>query len=89
MYRNVREGWQGEFGAMRIPDEHSFTFELIDQLNLTLDEFRNLDAESYYHILGTTINTKRIRENLEFYQKEFDFAPNEMGKTPRQLYNMV
>ena len=87
--RNVREGWQGEFGAMRIPDEHFFTLELVRQFNLTLDPFINYEAENFYHVYGTTFNDDDFKDKMGAYQKDFELAPHEYGKTPKELHHQV
>uniref|UniRef100_A0A4W5QD65 Amine oxidase n=1 Tax=Hucho hucho TaxID=62062 RepID=A0A4W5QD65_9TELE len=48
-YRNRREGWYAELGAMRIPSFHKIILSFSSKMGLGLNPFMQDDINTYYH----------------------------------------
>uniref|UniRef100_A0A3P9JNG6 Amine oxidase n=1 Tax=Oryzias latipes TaxID=8090 RepID=A0A3P9JNG6_ORYLA len=62
-YRNEKEGWYVELGAMRIPSTHQILLSLVKKLNLPTNKFIMDDKETFYFVNGEKIKTGLVKNN--------------------------
>uniref|UniRef100_A0A3B3HL38 Amine oxidase n=1 Tax=Oryzias latipes TaxID=8090 RepID=A0A3B3HL38_ORYLA len=62
-YRNEKEGWYVELGAMRIPSTHQILLSLVKKLNLTTNKFIMDDKETFYFVNGKKIKKHLVNNN--------------------------
>ena len=74
-YRDLANGWQAEFGAMRIPKTHEFTLTCANRHNLTLAPFNNSPLR--FNIHERNLIPDYDLEDLYFFINEFNVHPND------------
>uniref|UniRef100_A0A8C7ZXY0 Amine oxidase n=1 Tax=Oryzias sinensis TaxID=183150 RepID=A0A8C7ZXY0_9TELE len=62
-YRNEKEGWYVDLGAMRIPSTHQILLSLVKKLNLNTTKFIMDDNETFYFVNGEKIKTRLVKNN--------------------------
>nr|XP_060615267.1 L-amino-acid oxidase-like [Anolis sagrei ordinatus] len=83
-YRDEKEGWYAELGAMRVPESHSIVHEYSEKFGLRMTEIQQ-DGDSGWYLLNNI--RRRIREVDEDPSLlGYDVYPSEKGKTAKQLY---
>ncbi|XP_072845322.2 L-amino-acid oxidase-like [Pogona vitticeps] len=83
-YRNEREGWYAELGAMRLPESHRIVREYIRKFGLRLTEFVQEDDNAWYLLNNIRRRIWEVKKNPSLLGYEVD--PSEEGKTADQLY---
>ncbi|XP_062376589.1 L-amino-acid oxidase isoform X2 [Sardina pilchardus] len=86
-YRNEREGWYAELGAMRIPSFHKILFNLVAKLGLQLNTFIQDDDDTFYYVNGLLHRTSIVKENPDVLRYPLNEA--EKGKSASQLFDMA
>ncbi|KAF3847214.1 hypothetical protein F7725_020242 [Dissostichus mawsoni] len=84
-FRNNREGWYAEIGAMRIPSFHKILLSFVSKLQISLNPFIQDDINTYYLINGVLQKTTAVENNpgvLNYSLKE-----SERGKSAAQLFS--
>ncbi|KAM4536725.1 L-amino-acid oxidase-like [Odontesthes bonariensis] len=67
-YRNEREGWYADLGAMRIPSYHQIVRLFIDKLGLKLNPFTMDDMNTFYLVHGLRKKTYAVKANPDVLQ---------------------
>ncbi|NWU94028.1 OXLA oxidase, partial [Upupa epops] len=83
-FRPPDQRWYLELGAMRLPQRHRLVHELIQQFQLKLNKFIQMDNNTWYLLNGSRWRTKDVEENPDLLN--YPVKPSERGKSPRQLY---
>ncbi|KAL2085846.1 hypothetical protein ACEWY4_019166 [Coilia grayii] len=86
-YRNEREGWYAELGAMRIPSFHKILLTLVAQLGLQLNVFIQDDENTFYYVNGLLHRTSTVKENPDVLG--YPLNDTEKGKSASQLFDMA
>ncbi|KAM9469039.1 L-amino-acid oxidase-like [Clarias gariepinus] len=84
-YRDEIEGWYAEFGAMRIPSFHWILRNFTSKLGLQLNEFNEVDNNTYYYVNGVRHKTFEVNENPDLLN--YPLREEEKGKSAHQLFN--
>ncbi|XP_076019021.1 L-amino-acid oxidase-like isoform X1 [Genypterus blacodes] len=84
-YRNEKEGWYAEMGAMRIPSFHEIVLSFTKSLNVKLNEFIMDDGNTFYLIHGLHKRTHEVQANPDILQ--YKLPKGERGKSADQLLN--
>uniref|UniRef100_A0A3Q3XGE2 Amine oxidase n=1 Tax=Mola mola TaxID=94237 RepID=A0A3Q3XGE2_MOLML len=84
-FRNRREGWYAEVGAMRIPNFHKILLNFISKLQIPLNNFIQDDMNTYYFVNGALRKTYTVENNPGLLN--YSLSKIERGKTAAQLYN--
>ncbi|KAJ7317204.1 hypothetical protein JRQ81_003366 [Phrynocephalus forsythii] len=83
-YRNEREGWYAELGAMRLPQSHRIVHEYIRKFGLKLREFVQEDDKAWYFLNNVRRRIWEVKKDPGLLGYQVD--PSEEGKTAEQLY---
>uniref|UniRef100_A0A8K9V6G6 Amine oxidase n=1 Tax=Oncorhynchus mykiss TaxID=8022 RepID=A0A8K9V6G6_ONCMY len=86
-YRNRREGWYAELGAMRIPSFHKILLSFSSKMGLGLNPFIQDDINTYYHVNGLLQKTYRVKENPDVLN--YPLTDKERGKSAGQLFDLA
>ncbi|XP_041733738.1 L-amino-acid oxidase [Coregonus clupeaformis] len=86
-YRNRREGWYAELGAMRIPSFHKILLSFTSKMGLGLNQFIQDDINTYYHVNGLLQKTYRVKENPDVLN--YPLTDKERGKSAGQLFDLA
>ncbi|XP_054458995.1 L-amino-acid oxidase [Anoplopoma fimbria] len=86
-FRNTREGWYAEVGAMRIPSFHEILLSLASQLQISLNPFIEDDKNTYYFINGVRQKTGAVGNNPDVLNYSLNEA--ERGKSAAQLFGQT
>ncbi|XP_051520874.1 L-amino-acid oxidase-like [Myxocyprinus asiaticus] len=86
-YRDEKESWYAELGAMRIPNFHKILLTLANKLGLKLGTFVQEDNNTYYFINGMRHKTYTVRQNPDVLN--YTLNEWEKGKNASQLLNMA
>ncbi|XP_019901618.2 L-amino-acid oxidase isoform X3 [Esox lucius] len=86
-YRNRREGWYAELGAMRIPSFHKILLSFVSKMGLGLNTFIEDDINTYYYVNGLLQKTYKVKENPDVLN--YPLSDKERGKTAAQLFNLA
>nr|XP_046169544.1 L-amino-acid oxidase-like [Oncorhynchus gorbuscha] len=86
-YRNRREGWYAELGAMRIPSFHKILLSFALKMGLGLNPFIQDDINTYYHVNGLLQKTYRVKENPDVLN--YPLTDKERGKSAGQLFDLA
>ncbi|KAF6720737.1 L-amino-acid oxidase [Oryzias melastigma] len=62
-YRNTKEGWYADLGAMRIPSYHHIVRQFIHDLGVKLQPFTMDDHNTFYVIRGSRSRTYSVKAN--------------------------
>uniref|UniRef100_A0A4W5JCU0 Amine oxidase n=1 Tax=Hucho hucho TaxID=62062 RepID=A0A4W5JCU0_9TELE len=86
-YRNRREGWYAELGAMRIPSFHKILLSFALKMGLGLNQFIQDDINTYYHVNGLLQKTYTVKENPDVLN--YPLTDKERGKSAGQLFDLA
>ncbi|XP_026178610.1 L-amino-acid oxidase-like [Mastacembelus armatus] len=62
-YRNEKEGWYAELGAMRIPSFHRIVHWFVNKLGLKLNQFIMEDLNTFYLVRGQLKRTYSVKQD--------------------------
>ncbi|XP_042344547.1 L-amino-acid oxidase-like [Plectropomus leopardus] len=82
-YRNEKEGWYAEFGAMRIPSFQHITLWMIEKMGLKLKDFIMYDPNTFYFVNGLRERTSTAEAQPDLLK--YNVRINEKGMTAYQL----
>uniref|UniRef100_A0A3Q4GD44 L-amino-acid oxidase-like n=1 Tax=Neolamprologus brichardi TaxID=32507 RepID=A0A3Q4GD44_NEOBR len=82
-YRNEKDGWYAELGAMRIPSFHRIVQWFADDLGVKLNEFIMDNPNTFYHVNGKRKRTFEAQANPDVLG--YNVWPSEKGKSPDEL----
>ncbi|XP_041635890.1 L-amino-acid oxidase-like [Cheilinus undulatus] len=82
-YRNEKEGWYAEFGAMRIPSFHHIVRWFAQELGIKLNEFIMDDDNTFYMVHGIRKRTYEVKANPDILK--YNVADSERGMSADQL----
>uniref|UniRef100_A0A8C4DRH6 Amine oxidase n=1 Tax=Dicentrarchus labrax TaxID=13489 RepID=A0A8C4DRH6_DICLA len=82
-YRNEKEGWYAELGAMRIPRFHYIVGWFAKKLGVKLHEFRMEDLNTFYLVNGVRKRTYTVQSNPDVLK--YKVRRSEKGKTADEL----
>ncbi|XP_072232063.1 L-amino-acid oxidase-like isoform X2 [Leuresthes tenuis] len=82
-YRNEKEGWYAELGAMRIPSFHHIVLWFADKLGVKLNEFNMDDPNTFYLVNGVKKRTYAVQANHSILN--YKVQASETGKSAEQL----
>ncbi|KAG7236281.1 hypothetical protein INR49_001197, partial [Caranx melampygus] len=82
-YRNEKEGWYAELGAMRIPEHHKIVRWFISELGLKLNKFRMEDPNTFYLIRGQRKRTYAVKADPDILN--YDLPESERGRSADEL----
>ncbi|XP_041946423.1 L-amino-acid oxidase-like isoform X1 [Alosa sapidissima] len=82
-YRNEKEGWYAELGAMRIPSFHLIVHWYADKLGVKLKKFSMYDPNTYYLVNGQRKRTHVVQANPDVLN--YKVRPKEKGKSADEL----
>ncbi|XP_030008562.1 L-amino-acid oxidase [Sphaeramia orbicularis] len=83
-FRNRREGWYAEVGAMRIPSFHKILLSFISKLQISLNPFIQDDINTYYLVNGVLQKTYAVENNPSVLN--YTLNERERGKSAAQLF---
>ncbi|XP_077467817.1 L-amino-acid oxidase-like [Stigmatopora argus] len=84
-FRNFKEGWYAEMGAMRIPSFHKILHAVISRFNVKLNPFNQSDPNTFYLLRGKLHKFSSVENNPDVFNYTVD--KSERGKTAAQLFN--
>ncbi|XP_068173921.1 L-amino-acid oxidase [Antennarius striatus] len=84
-FRNTREGWYAEVGAMRIPRFHKILISFASSLNISLNQFFQNDANTFYLINGVLQRTSAVEKDPSLLN--YSLTDSERGMSAGQLFN--
>uniref|UniRef100_A0A3Q2EIN7 Amine oxidase n=1 Tax=Cyprinodon variegatus TaxID=28743 RepID=A0A3Q2EIN7_CYPVA len=83
-YRNHKEGWYVELGAMRIPSSHKILLRFAEKLGVSLNTFIMDDDETFY-----LVNEQKKYKNYEVKKNpnilKYNLLENEKNKSADEL----
>ncbi|XP_034757123.1 L-amino-acid oxidase-like [Etheostoma cragini] len=82
-YRNEKEGWYAELGAMRIPSAHQIVHWFVKTLNVTLNKFTMDDPNTFYLVNGLLKKTSAVQNDPDVLKYNVD--KSEKGKSADEL----
>nr|XP_054604632.1 L-amino-acid oxidase isoform X2 [Nothobranchius furzeri] len=82
-YRNEKEGWYAELGAMRIPSFHHIVRGFAELLGVKLDKFIMEDINTYHLVNRQRHRTYAVRANPNILR--YNVAPSERNMSADQL----
>ncbi|XP_005754382.1 L-amino-acid oxidase-like [Pundamilia nyererei] len=83
-YRNDKEGWYAELGAMRIPDFHHIALQFANDLGVELNNFIMDDNNTFYLVNGIQPQrTCKVKEKPDILQ--YNLSPSEKHKSADAL----
>ncbi|XP_047647478.1 L-amino-acid oxidase-like [Phacochoerus africanus] len=83
-FRNEKEGWYSELGAMRIPESHRLVHTYVRKLGLRLNKFIQYDGNTWFLINGRHYRTREVKANPELLG--YSMNPKEKGKNAMHLF---
>ncbi|XP_070761751.1 L-amino-acid oxidase [Enoplosus armatus] len=86
-FRNRREGWYAEVGAMRIPSFHKILLSFAAKLQLSLNHFIQDDINTYYLVNGVLQKTYAVENNPGVLN--YSLNESERGKSAAQLFSQA
>ncbi|XP_071375646.1 L-amino-acid oxidase [Centroberyx affinis] len=86
-FRNRREGWYAEVGAMRIPSFHKILLSFAAKLHISLNHFIQDDINTYYLVNGLLQKTYAVESNPDILN--YTLTEEERGKTAAQLFSQA
>ncbi|XP_042343028.1 L-amino-acid oxidase [Plectropomus leopardus] len=84
-FRNNREGWYAEVGAMRIPSFHKILLSFAAKLQIPLNHFIQDDINTYFLINGLLHKTYAVESNPGVLN--YSLNERERGKSAAQLFS--
>ncbi|XP_070785762.1 L-amino-acid oxidase-like [Enoplosus armatus] len=82
-YRNEKEGWYADLGAMRIPSYHRIVRWFAEELGVKLNTFVMDDINTFYMVHGIRKRTYAVKANPDILK--YKLPKWERGKSPDQL----
>ncbi|XP_029382350.1 L-amino-acid oxidase-like [Echeneis naucrates] len=82
-YRNEKDGWYAEMGAMRIPYSHQIVLWFADELGLKLNEFKMEDVNTFYQVQGIRKRTYTVKANPDVLK--YNVTECERGRSADRL----
>uniref|UniRef100_A0A671UVI5 Amine oxidase n=1 Tax=Sparus aurata TaxID=8175 RepID=A0A671UVI5_SPAAU len=82
-YRNEKEGWYAELGAMRIPSNHSIVLWFAQKLGVKLKDFSMYDPNTFYSVNGIKKRTYTVQANPD--SLKYNVSTSEKGKSADKL----
>ncbi|XP_044198394.1 L-amino-acid oxidase-like [Thunnus albacares] len=82
-YRNDKEGWYAELGAMRIPSFHLIVRWFAKELGVELKKFVMEDMNTFYLVNGVRKRTYAVKANPDILK--YQLPETERGKSADQL----
>nr|XP_056702053.1 L-amino-acid oxidase-like [Euleptes europaea] len=86
-YRNSKEGWYANLGAMRFPEEHRIVREYIKKFGLKLSQFLHGNPNTWYFINNIRKRAWEVKEKPSILG--YHLRPEEEGKSAGQLFRDV
>ncbi|XP_033833254.1 L-amino-acid oxidase [Periophthalmus magnuspinnatus] len=86
-FRNLREGWYAEVGAMRIPSFHKILLNLLSKFRIPLNPFLQEDVNTFHLINGKLHQTKAVKNDSGVLN--YTLGENERGKSAAQLFQQA
>ncbi|XP_018559753.1 L-amino-acid oxidase [Lates calcarifer] len=86
-YRNKKDGWYAELGAMRIPETHEIVRWFIHKLGLKLNEFKMYDPNTFYLIHGLLKRTYAVEANPDILG--YNVTKSERKKLASKLFQQA
>ncbi|KAE8593387.1 hypothetical protein XENTR_v10019103 [Xenopus tropicalis] len=83
-YRNKEAGWYAELGAMRIPTYHQIVMTYIKKFNLSVSEFVEYNANTWFAVNNIVKRTYAVRDNPDLLA--YKVKDSEKGKSPDELF---
>ncbi|XP_046891378.1 L-amino-acid oxidase isoform X2 [Hypomesus transpacificus] len=84
-FRNQREGWYAELGAMRIPSFHKILLSFAAKMDIRLNQFVQDDINTYYFVNGKLARTYKVKEQPDVLG--YNLEGKEKGKSAAQLFD--
>ncbi|XP_078137939.1 L-amino-acid oxidase-like [Centroberyx gerrardi] len=82
-YRNKKEGWYVDLGAMRIPSYHRIVRWFAKKLGIKLNEFVMDDINTFYLVNGLRRKTYAVQEDPDVLK--YNLMEHERGKSADEL----
>ncbi|XP_019209409.1 L-amino-acid oxidase-like isoform X2 [Oreochromis niloticus] len=83
-YRNDKEGWYAELGAMRIPSFHQIVLQFAKDLGVELNDFIMDDNNTFYLVNGIQPQkTSKVKEKPDILK--YNLTANEIHKSADNL----
>ncbi|KAM9732717.1 L-amino-acid oxidase isoform 1-T1 [Menidia menidia] len=86
-FRNTREGWYAEVGAMRIPSFHKILLTVISKLKISLNRFIQDDINTYYLVNGNLHKTYAVQNNPGVLN--YSLNDRERGMSAAELFGQT
>ncbi|KAK2899549.1 hypothetical protein Q8A73_012678 [Channa argus] len=86
-YRNEKDGWYAELGAMRIPSSHQIVLWFAKKLNVPLNKFIMDDLNTYYLVNNQRVRTKDLQDNPDILK--YNVLETEKGKSANTLLHQA
>ncbi|KAM7413685.1 hypothetical protein PAMA_020865 [Pampus argenteus] len=86
-FRNRREGWYAELGAMRIPTFHKILLSLASKLHISLSKFIENDINTYYLVNGVLQKTYAVESNPDVLN--YTVSERERGRSAAELFSQA
>ncbi|KAM8903766.1 L-amino-acid oxidase isoform 2-T3 [Spinachia spinachia] len=86
-FRDSREGWYAEVGAMRIPSFHKILLSFASKLKVSLNPFIQHDVNTYYLINGVRHKTGAVGDTPDLLN--YSLSEGERGKSAAQLFSQT
>ncbi|XP_038154122.1 L-amino-acid oxidase isoform X2 [Cyprinodon tularosa] len=86
-FRNRKEGWYAEVGAMRIPSFHKILLSFISTLQIPLNHFIQDDFNTYYLVNGRLHKTYTVENNPAVLN--YSLNDGEKGKSAAELFSQT
>ncbi|KAM6933257.1 L-amino-acid oxidase [Xenentodon cancila] len=84
-FRNKREGWYAEVGAMRIPSFHKILLSFISKFQIPLNHFIQDDINTYYLVNGALHRTYAVENNPGVLN--YSLNERERGRSAAELFS--
>ncbi|KAL7401020.1 hypothetical protein ABVT39_021527 [Epinephelus coioides] len=84
-FRNIKEGWYAEVGAMRIPSFHKILLSFASKLQIPLNPFIQDDINTYFLVNGLLHKTYTVENNPAVLN--YSLNQRERGKSAAQLFS--
>ncbi|CAK6972482.1 L-amino-acid oxidase [Scomber scombrus] len=86
-YRDKKEGWYAEMGAMRIPSFHKILLSMVSKLQLSLNPFIEDDINTYYLVNEVLHKTYAVENNPDVLN--YTLNNRERGRSAAELFNLA
>ncbi|KAM4565939.1 L-amino-acid oxidase [Odontesthes bonariensis] len=86
-FRNSRDGWYAEVGAMRIPSFHKILLSFISKLKISLNKFIQDDINTYYLVNGVLHKSYLVENNPSVLN--YSLNAGEKGKSAAELFSQT